>query len=140
MTRRGAVLLVPVAVVAALALSAWTVRPRTAITRDNAQEIHVGMTRAEVEALLGGPTRSEVTGPTQYDVDDGEARELEERKAVYMASRRATTWDHLGGWSSDEATVQVVYDAGWRVCALYWSPTRRVYETPLEMLHRWLNR
>jgi hypothetical protein len=42
---------------------AWLLWPRTAITRENAAMIRPGMTRGEVEAILGGPPRDETTGP-----------------------------------------------------------------------------
>jgi hypothetical protein len=65
MTRRARRMLLfglPAAVVA-VAVSAWLLWPRTAITRENADKIRMGMTLAEVEAILGGPARDESTGP-----------------------------------------------------------------------------
>jgi hypothetical protein len=49
--------------VGVLVLTAWLLWPRTtittAITLENAATIKEGMTRAEVEAILGGPPRDE---------------------------------------------------------------------------------
>lgn len=44
-----------------LGVSVWWLWPReqSAITRANAEKIHVGMTLAEVQAILGGPPRME---------------------------------------------------------------------------------
>ena len=46
---------------ASLGVSAWALWPRdqSAITRANAEKIHVGMTFAEVQTILGGPPRME---------------------------------------------------------------------------------
>jgi hypothetical protein len=69
--RRLLVLGLPAGLVA-LAVAAWLLWPRTAITRENAAKIQPGMTLAEVEAFLGGPARDESTGPLtdDDDVDD----------------------------------------------------------------------
>ena len=57
--RRLLLLALPAALVAVL-LAAWLLWARTAITRENAERIRVGMTLAEVEAILGGM-------PTAFD-------------------------------------------------------------------------
>src|SRR3954454_18377485 len=41
----------------------WWIRSTTAITLKNAERLRVGMTQAEVEAILGGPARNEASGP-----------------------------------------------------------------------------
>src|SRR5262245_10142275 len=58
----------------ALGLTAWLLWPRTAITRENGEKIHEGMTQAEVEAILGGPARDEASGPLVADSTPAEAR------------------------------------------------------------------
>lgn len=50
-------------------LVAWLFLPRTAITPKNAAKIQVGMTRSEVESILGGPARDESTGPLTRDLE-----------------------------------------------------------------------
>jgi hypothetical protein len=84
MTRRSRRLLIalPVAVVLTLAL-AWLLWPRMAITRDNAAKITVGMTLAEVEAILGGPARDETTGPVTLDWDSDQQEKVEIQAVVY---------------------------------------------------------
>src|SRR5690242_5130368 len=47
----------------------WLLLPRTAITRENAALIQVGMTRAKVQAILGGPPRNDTSGPVSLDLD-----------------------------------------------------------------------
>jgi hypothetical protein len=54
MTRRRVLLLGSVAVVVALAVAVWMVWPRPGVTWANAAKIREGMTRSEVEAILGG--------------------------------------------------------------------------------------
>src|SRR5262249_60673684 len=53
--RRRLLLFGLLAVMAALAVAVWLVWPRSAINRANYERIEQGMTRAEVEAILGGP-------------------------------------------------------------------------------------
>jgi hypothetical protein len=57
-TRRLLLFAVPAGLAVAL-IAAWLLWPRTAITRENAEKIQVGMTLAEVEAILGGPARDD---------------------------------------------------------------------------------
>src|SRR4051812_12875345 len=110
MTKRSRRLLlfsVPAALVAGL-LAAWLLWPRTAITRENAERVQVGMTRAEVEAILGGPARDDSTGLTHLDIrtpDAAEHRRVEEQMAERMLEVAAggTVW----GWTSDRVTVHV---------------------------------
>jgi hypothetical protein len=60
--------LLPLAVLGAvivLAIGVWLVWPQpSAITGENVAKIKVGMTLAEVEAILGGPARDETNGST----------------------------------------------------------------------------
>jgi hypothetical protein len=64
-TRRRLLLFI-LASVAVLAVGAWLLWPRTAITRENAAKIKEGMTLAEVEAILGGPARNESDMPDNF--------------------------------------------------------------------------
>jgi hypothetical protein len=68
MTRRTRRLLLfglPAGLVAAM-LAVWLLWPRTAITRENADKIRMGMTLAEVETILGGRARNEATGTLSF--------------------------------------------------------------------------
>jgi outer membrane protein assembly factor BamE (lipoprotein component of BamABCDE complex) len=67
MTRRRLLLFALIAVAVVLAVGVWLLWPRTAITRENAAKIQAGMTLAEVEAILGGPARDEMTGRVLSD-------------------------------------------------------------------------
>jgi hypothetical protein len=141
MTRRTRRLLLfglPTAVVVVL-LAVWLLWPRSALTRENAAKIREGMTRAEVEALLGGPARNESTGLTNPDIRTPDAAE-HSRVETQMAERMlevaagGTVW----GWTSDRVAVHVRFDEAGRVSVVEVFPLRRAAEDPLDRLCRWL--
>ncbi len=109
MTRRG-LLLLAAAVALGPLVGCWLLTPRTAIMRWNAARIEIGMTPAEVEAILGGPARQE-GGP-------------------YLMTMRAP--DML--WETPDLAVCVWFDGAGRVRSV------RVYhdDGPPEFLRRWL--
>src|SRR5262245_11545526 len=72
--RRRMVVVGLLAALGALGLTLWLLWPRTAITLENAARIESGMTRAQVEAILGGPARDEAGGPLVADDTAAEAR------------------------------------------------------------------
>jgi hypothetical protein len=147
MTRRTRRLLLfglPAGLVAAM-LAVWLLWPRTAITRENAERIAVGMTLAEVEQILGGPARDEATGPVTADgpgtlwlmaprkqyllVDYGARVTVPGAKAPAPAAPR---------WVSDQVMITVSLDADGRVESCNTIPVRRTEEGPLDRLRRWL--
>jgi hypothetical protein len=118
--RRRLLIVAVVGATVALAVGAWLLWPRTAITRENAAKIREGMTLAEVEAILGGPARDDYTGPL---LPDGPA------ELACVALPR---------WASDRVVIWVSFDADGRV---EWSEkvhTRRIEESPLDRVRRWL--
>jgi hypothetical protein len=66
MNRQRALLVGLLGVALATGATAWLLWPRTAVTRENAPKVRVGMPLAEVEAILGGPARDEATGPVTW--------------------------------------------------------------------------
>jgi hypothetical protein len=98
MPSRRRLLLLAVVGVAALALGGWLLWPRTAITRDNAERIQVGMNLAEVEAILGGPARDQRRAVVEYDMARGEQEPTELENAPELRELV---------WMSDEARVGV---------------------------------
>jgi hypothetical protein len=58
----------------ATGLLVWSATRGTVITRENAAKIQVGMTVGEVEAILGGPARSDATGPVEFEWDPDAVR------------------------------------------------------------------
>jgi hypothetical protein len=71
-SRRLLLLWIPAATAAGLA-AVWLLWPRTAITRENAEKVQLGMTLAEVEAILGGPARDQAGGSLVADSTPEEA-------------------------------------------------------------------
>jgi hypothetical protein len=66
--RRLFLLAVPVALVVLLGVGAWALWPRerSAITRENAERIQLGMTLIDVQAILDGPARIEQGSETSF--------------------------------------------------------------------------
>jgi hypothetical protein len=142
MTRRRFLFLSLAAVVVVLAV-AWLLWPRTAITRENAAKIQVGMTLAEVRAILGGKPRDESNG--RLDLEESEdlpdlLRHARVRQWIDCATQ--ADFDPDGGargkWQSNEVVVYIWWDAAGTVqdCSVF--PLRRTPESPLAMVRRWL--
>jgi hypothetical protein len=124
MTRRRLFLFaLPVAVVL-LGVATWILwpRPPSAITRENGARIELGMTDAEVEAILGGPARDESTGFLMG----------EETRIGGMAWPR-----HTQCWLSDSVIVRVLFQEG-QVIARDCEPVHRVNTSFLDDIRRWL--
>jgi hypothetical protein len=107
-------------------LVAWVLWPRTAITRENYERIHVGMTRAEVEAILGGPARDETGGwwprvRGRWEDDGGRPPEADE-------ALRSDIWE------SDGLNIWVQSDGDGRVRRKAFSPVSLYLGSPLTVL------
>jgi len=119
MTRRH-LLLFGLLAVTVLGVGGWLLWPRpTAITQANAHRIQHGMTRQEVEAILGRPTKEIRNGelPLLMMPDDG-------------------PWDNQYEWNCPEFIILVAFEDG-RVCTL--ESGAHVRETILERVRRWLH-
>jgi hypothetical protein len=140
--RRHVLLLTLPAVAAALAVGVWLLWPRTAITRDNATKIQPGMTLAAVEAILYGPARDETTAPVTADLDESEPEALARRAKLYQLDMKLAViadWGHRRlTWQSDYVMIAVAFDPDERVTECISLPMRRVSDSPLAMLRRWL--
>src|SRR4051812_29388784 len=124
MTRRRWLLLGMLVAAAVVAAGLWLNQPpRSAINAENAAKIEIGMTLAEVEAVLGGPARDETTGPVNDVIFGGE---------LMLPGGPSAEW------VSDEYRVWVWLDSEGRVDLYSDSPVQRLPETPLEKLRRWL--
>jgi hypothetical protein len=118
--------------------------PRTAITPENAAKVREGMTREEVEAILGGPERDEYGGPLLADSTPEEAQgefarlfanpggDGEPFRRPLCPSNAPT---RLIGASS-RAVVQVHLDGAARVVSCEFLAVRGV--NPLDHVRRWL--
>jgi hypothetical protein len=88
----------------ALGVGVWLVWPQpSAITRENYECIQTGMTRADVEAILGGPARDETTGRCRG--------QYEEDSTILIWFPHSTSWH----WIGPECAVAVVLDEEDRV-------------------------
>lgn len=118
---------------ALLAVGAFLVWPREdRITQTNFARIREGMTRADVEAILGPPGEYD-TRPTPYWKDWGDSH----KQVVFD---EAEFWRALNAlsptqeWSTDTALIKVLYDrSGTTVAAEYWV-MRREPTSPLDDL------
>jgi hypothetical protein len=111
--------LVALAGVAAFAL--WP-RPNR-VTRENCARIRQGMTRAEVDALLGPPGDYR-TGPVDYD------RGLVPLKIAPITMPWETS-DDDDRWAGDSAYLAVRFDPEGRVGSWYVVPTSKAAQSPL---------
>jgi outer membrane protein assembly factor BamE (lipoprotein component of BamABCDE complex) len=99
--------------------------PRPGISRKNAERIRCGMSRKEVEAILGGPAGNYWTVATAYILEAKPSLNLEE----------ADFPDSV--WKNDEGAVWVDFDSAGRVAgysdapnAVFFCETRRVRINP----------
>jgi hypothetical protein len=130
MTRkRWALLLMLVACVGVF--GAWLLWPRTAITRQNADKIQVGMTLAEVEAILGGPSRNEANGPLLADGDEDESWV----DLVDLAN--LVNSDSTVCWTSNEILIMVSLDPAQKVEQTESFPAHRRSENMMDTFRRW---
>jgi hypothetical protein len=145
MTRRtGRVLLFGLPAAAMVLLAAgWLLWPRTAITRENVAKIQQGMTRAEVEAILGGPPRNESSAPLDLDEPDEGLPDLirQARLRQWMDCMLENVVDlerQRAMWRSNQVEVYIGWSATGTVESCESFPMRRATEGPLERLRRWL--
>jgi hypothetical protein len=140
MTRRTPRLLLfgLTAAVLAIMLAAWALWPRTAITRENADKIRMGMTLAEVEAILGGPARDESTASLTDDNLDMELVGIPEILFDATCDGEMVPASNRKLWISDSVVVRVCFDAEGRALCNESVPVRRAELSPLDRLRRWL--
>jgi hypothetical protein len=140
--RRYVLLLTLPTVAAALAVGVWLLWPRTVITRENAAKIQARMTLPEVEAILDGPARDETTAPVTADLDESEPEALARRAQLYLLDMKLAViadWRHRRlTWKSDYVMIAVAFDPDERVTECISLPMRRVSESPVPALRRWL--
>jgi hypothetical protein len=123
-TLLGALVIAALALAGAGALVLWT--RASAITREKADSIQEGMTRADVVTLLG-PPGDHSTGPLTSSLG----------AYVFDSSDDCGTSPDYGseaGWITDIGIVDVRFDDDQRVMNCWFSPLRRVEQSPLENL------
>ncbi len=112
------------ALIALAAFVLWPRQPR--VTRENCGRIRQGMTRAEVEALLGPPGDYR-TGPVDYDAG------LVPIKTTPLTMPYASD-DEVARWTGDGAYMAVQFDSDGRVGTWYLIPTSRAAQSPVSDL------
>jgi hypothetical protein len=117
--------------------------PRSAIHQENYEKICAGMNLVDVETLLGGPSRDESTGPLTADIDkddQGDIKLFMWREAQFIGTKgmRDRRFPMTATWTSDSLVVVVEFDADGRVVETACLHVRRVRESPLELVRRWI--
>jgi outer membrane protein assembly factor BamE (lipoprotein component of BamABCDE complex) len=115
---------VTVAIVAAMGLVAavvgfWPVRPPF-LTPERCSQVRFGMTRGEVESVLG-PPGDYTGGPTQADRGGG----------LGTGRRR---YGSRVVWATDEKVLAVGFDADGRVCETMWQKSVPTDRDPLSCI------
>jgi hypothetical protein len=135
MTRFRALLVVLFAVALSLAV-VWLLWPRLGITPENAERIQNGMTRADVEKLLGGPARNESGLPDNFINDAFVNAEPDEIKRGRL-NPGAKPFDDRR-WASPGFVVLVAFDDSGRVIR-HSHMSFDVDRSFLDRLRRWLH-
>jgi hypothetical protein len=134
MNRRRFLCFALAAVLAGLPIMGWLLwSPQTAINREHAALIQVGMTLAEVEAILGGPPRDDGVGLIVYqrpDGTEGSASPSELSDSLDLPDEKH--------WLSDEIHVEITLDDAGRVADVTVEAVQRAREGPIDRLRRWL--
>lgn len=142
MTRRRILVFALLASLLAMGQAVMLLWPQSAITRENAAKIQVGMTLSEVEMILGGSARDESTGPGEIDPANTEAAEVEWAEMESQKPRRedapgiAVSYSLM--WTSDAVALFATFSADDRVtgCSVVWA--RRSDESLFHHFRRWL--
>jgi outer membrane protein assembly factor BamE (lipoprotein component of BamABCDE complex) len=81
-----------------MAVGIWLLWPRpSAITKENANRIQVGMTLQEVEAILGGPARDDTHGAG---------------RAFFVFGTEGVNCDQVHRWIGAESSLWIAFDSG----------------------------
>jgi hypothetical protein len=115
-----------VLLLAVAAFGLWPPQPDR-VTQENFDRINEGMSRADVEAILGppgdysgGPLVLEAPGPPVRFEPAKESRGTDDSAFVE--------------WANDSGRAQVVFDGSGRVDWRYFGPVRRMEQTALDNL------
>jgi hypothetical protein len=127
--RLGALAVASAAVLAGVALLSSS--PRSRITRENVDRIREGMSRQEVEAILGTP-RDSSTGPVLLERGDGRG------PAGFFVPDGCESYGPDGSaflrWTDDLGTATVCFERDGRAWAPFFQPLKKVQQSPLNNL------
>jgi hypothetical protein len=125
-------LLAAVGLAVLVAAGAFVLWPRLdRITDENFDRIQEGMSRAEVEAIFGGPPGDYRAGPTTYDADLDANRVPRE---ILGLVRTTQDGDDVFDWAGDHGHAIVVFDSTGIYRDGWFHSTQRVHQTPPDML------
>jgi hypothetical protein len=142
---RRRTLLVVIAGLAVVATGAWLLWPRPErITQENCDRIRIGMSRAEVEAILGPPGDYR-TG--RGEMDYGESEVIGWDPDPPFGLDDALAWSRIlcqfpkdprrwANWSSDSFVIFIVIDESGQVIDKYIGPRRRTHGPIDDLLWR----
>lgn len=123
----------------------WSLRADTAITRQSFARIRDGMSREQVEAILGGPPRDESTGPVKWDPFEGwegpdrdRMTPEEPQQADFEFFREPLAGGQPVEWISDTVMIQAYFRPDGRLLERTCYPACRSPESPFERIRRWL--
>jgi hypothetical protein len=127
--RRRKLLVALAALAVVVAVGTFTLWPRPhRFTREDCRRVREGMTRAEVEALLGPPGDYR-TGPVDYD---GGFVPL---KITPLTMPQITPLsEDIVRWTGDSAYIAVLFDSAGCVQTWYVVPTSKTAQSPLGAL------
>jgi hypothetical protein len=115
--------------------------PRPRVTKESYERIKLGMTRREVEAVVGGPPGDYTGGPTLPADPEGALAEgvfQSDVTHVHLAEGvlqgDVSFHPSTGRWDGDGAAVVVQFSTAGRVTSKFYHPSKRLEQTPLANL------
>jgi hypothetical protein len=131
----------------AVVLALWLIAGKSRIDPHHFQEIEVGMARATVEQVLGGPPRNECSDPVDVWVPRDGKRCSAELQPGVPTLRFFLPADVANGdeavWVSENSLIAVRFDADGRVVEKYMSDVKLPdgpWRSPIGAIARWLQR
>jgi hypothetical protein len=124
-------------------------RPGSPINRENFEKIKLGMTKKEVEEILG-PAGDHSSGPLAADVSPDEIwkewKDKPEDFAEGILNGYRKSWSSffwrqgVTEWASDTGIIQVIWDWNGKVENTNFLDARPRLVTPLDRIRRWFLR
>jgi hypothetical protein len=110
--------------------------PRPRVTKESYERIKLGMTRPEVEALLGGPPGDYTSGPRRPTDDKFVQDVREDVREIWLRPGGTMLLPRHERWQGDAGDLGVSFDPAGRALEKYFLPYEREKQTPLDYLLR----